>query len=50
LVPLGFNQPPAFEAVAHAQLGGVAGKQPTGLRVFDPDPGGPKTAVSRDLA
>jgi hypothetical protein len=42
LVPIGFNQPPAFEAVAHAQLGGVAGKQPADLRVVDPDPGGPK--------
>lgn len=42
LIPLGFNQPPAFEAVAHAQVGGVPGKQPAGLRVVDPDPGGPK--------
>jgi len=42
LVPIGFNQPPAFEAVAHAQVGRVAGKQPAGLRVVDPDPGWPK--------
>jgi len=36
LIPRRFNQPPAFEAVVHAQLGGVAGKQPADLRVVDP--------------
>ena len=42
LIPVGLDQAPALDAVSHAQIGSIAGEQPSDMGPVDPHPGRPK--------